>query len=105
MYNREGKGYYKYDSTGKYNYSIKDFKDYVNTKKKWKWNILDKKSPYYTPFNKCDKTLVFESRFESGNLGIAMKISDSEYKLTMQNDCLTNGCNQCLFILIFRVLF
>lgn len=24
--------------------------------------------PYYTPLNRFDKTLVFESRFESGNL-------------------------------------
>lgn len=30
-----------------------------------------------------DKTLLFESRFESGNLYLAQKVSDSEYNLLM----------------------
>lgn len=29
--------------------------------------------PYYTPNDENDKTLVFESRFESGNLAMAFK--------------------------------
>lgn len=33
-----------------------------------------------------DKTLLFESRFESGNLYLAQKVNDSEYNLLMQND-------------------
>lgn len=33
-----------------------------------------------------DKTLLFESRFESGNLYLAQKVSDQEYNLLMQND-------------------
>ena len=41
-----------------------------------------------------DKTLVFESRFESGNLEAAIKISDSEYNLILQNDINTAGNTQ-----------
>ncbi len=32
--------------------------------------------PYYTPVDENDRTLVFESRFESGNLAMAYKLSD-----------------------------
>lgn len=34
---------------------------------------------YYTPKDKKDKTLVFESRFESGNLDMAIKVNENEY--------------------------
>ena len=40
-------------------------------------------SPYYMPQGSDDKTLIFESRFETGNLLAAMKISDSEYDLVL----------------------
>ena len=33
-----------------------------------------------------DKTLLFESRFESGNLYLAQKVSENEYNLLMSND-------------------
>ena len=33
-----------------------------------------------------DKTLLFESRFESGNLYLAQKVSEQEYNLLMSND-------------------
>lgn len=33
-----------------------------------------------------DRTLLFESRFECGNLYLAQKVSDREYNLLMQND-------------------
>jgi hypothetical protein len=33
-----------------------------------------------------DKTLVFESRFESGNLRKAMKVGPFEYELYLKND-------------------
>jgi hypothetical protein len=46
---------------------------------------------YYTPKSETDKTLVFESRFESGNLQIASKLSDNEYDLILQNDINTKG--------------
>lgn len=38
-----------------------------------------------------DKTLLFESRFESGNLYLAQKVSEIEYNLLMQNDINTSG--------------
>ena len=38
---------------------------------------------YYTPTDDKDKTLVFESRFESGNLALAYKLSETEYNLVL----------------------
>ena len=55
---------------------------------------------YYVPEGPQDKTLVFESRFETGNLLAAMKVSDNEYDLVLQNDINTNGHTQWFF---FRV--
>ena len=57
-------------------------------------------NPYYRLKGSDDETLVFESRFESGNLLAAVKISDSEYDLVLQNDINTNGHTQWYF---FRV--
>lgn len=59
-----------------------------------------KVKPYYTPEDVNDKTLVFESRFESGNLNLAIKMSDNEYNLMLQNDINTNGHTQWFY---FRV--
>ena len=56
-----------------------------------------KTTPFYLPFTTKDETLVFESRFESGNLQSAIKISDCEYKLILQNDSLTNGNTQWFY--------
>ncbi|KAL4475889.1 hypothetical protein ABPG73_002090 [Tetrahymena malaccensis] len=53
--------------------------------------------PYYKKKNQSDRTLVFESRFESGNLSIAAKISDDEYDLLLQNDINTHGHTQWFF--------
>ena len=47
-----------------------------------------------------DRTLIFESRFESANLRKAVKISDYEYDLFLKNDYGTNGYTQWYF---FRV--
>ena len=47
-----------------------------------------------------DHTLIFESRFESGNLRKAVKISDTEYDLYLKNDYGTNGFTQWYY---FRV--
>jgi len=46
---------------------------------------------FYKLQGEDDKTLIFESRFESGNLLAAIKISDSEYDLILSNDINTNG--------------
>ena len=40
-------------------------------------------TPFYNPIGSDDKTLVFESRFETGNLLAAMKVSDNEYDLVL----------------------
>lgn len=60
--------------------------------------------PYYKLKNTVqpdqDQTLIFESRFESGNLRKAVKVSDTEYDLYMKNDYGTNGFTQWYF---FRV--
>ena len=39
--------------------------------------------PYYVPKDSNDKTLVFESRFESGNLAAAVKVNESDYHLLL----------------------
>lgn len=40
---------------------------------------------------------MFESKFESGNLYLAQKVSDVEYNLLMQNDINTNGHTQWFY--------
>jgi hypothetical protein len=52
---------------------------------------------YYTAKGEEDRTLVFESRFESGNLSLVSKVSDGEYNLLLQNDINTNGYSQWFF--------
>ena len=47
-----------------------------------------------------DKTLIFESRFESGNLAAALKVNENDYYLALQNDVNTSGNTQWFF---FRV--
>ena len=47
-----------------------------------------------TAFNKNSETLLFESKFESGNLALAFKKSNQEYNLLMQNDINTKGHTQ-----------
>lgn len=56
--------------------------------------------PFYHKKNQFDRTLVFESRFESGNLAAALKVSDDDYYLALQNDVNTSGNTQWFF---FRV--
>ena len=55
--------------------------------------------PFYSAFG-SDQTLIFESRFESGNLELAVKLSDTEYNLVLQHDSNTAGNTQWFF---FRV--
>lgn len=52
--------------------------------------------PYYSP-GPDDKTLVFESRFESGNLSMALKVSLNEYNLVLQNDVNSKGNTQWFY--------
>jgi|LauGreDrversion4_2_1035121.scaffolds.fasta_scaffold189702_3 hypothetical protein len=47
---------------------------------------------YHAPRKSADDlTLAFESRFESGNLFLAQKVSDQEYNCLMQNDINSKG--------------
>ena len=50
-----------------------------------------KLKPYYKIKDTSDNTLVFESRFESGNLRKAVKVNEFEYDLYLKNDYGTNG--------------
>jgi len=54
-------------------------------------------TPYYKPSSLQDPTLVFESRFESGNLFSALKVSDNEYNMLLSNDVNTSGHTQWFF--------
>ena len=56
--------------------------------------------PYYPVNDDSDETLVFESRFESGNLRRAVKVSDYEYDLYLKPDYNTNSYTQWYY---FRV--
>jgi len=47
---------------------------------------FDKLPHYYTLKNNTDTTLIFESRFESGNLHKAHKVGEFEYDLELKND-------------------
>jgi len=66
---------------------------------------------YYKPKDVTDRTLVFESRFESGNLKLCLKKSEKEYDLYLQNDVNTHGNTQWFFFRVhnttkgYRVLF
>ena len=47
--------------------------------------------PYYTMKGPDDTTVQFESRFESGNLAAALKVTHDDYLLLLQNDVNTSG--------------
>lgn len=56
--------------------------------------------PYYNLNSSNDSTLLFESRFESGNLLASFKISENNYQLVVQNDTNTSGYSQWFY---FRI--
>jgi len=58
--------------------------------------------PFYKQLQEKEvhNTLQFDSVFESGNLAIAIKVSDKEYNCLLQNDINTNGHTQWFY---FRV--
>jgi hypothetical protein len=76
----------------------------VNLKKK-NSEIPKKKivKPFFTPTDSKDTTLIFESRFESGNLLASFKISENNYHLIVQNDTNTNGYSQWFFFKVSNV--
>jgi Cytosolic carboxypeptidase N-terminal domain len=66
---------------------------------KFSWESNKAVEPYYKPKSN-DDTLQFESRFESGNLDMAIKVDSNCYKLVMQSDSNTKGNCQWFY---FRV--
>mmetsp|Transcript_13696 Transcript_13696/g.13414 ORF Transcript_13696/g.13414 Transcript_13696/m.13414 type:complete len:166 (-) Transcript_13696:466-963(-) len=50
--------------------------------------------PYYSPKTPEDYTLIFESRFESGNLRRAIQVYEFEYDLILKPDYNTNRYTQ-----------
>ena len=59
--------------------------------------------PFYTKESDDDHTLIFESRFESGNLRRAVKIGDYEYNLILKYDHMTTAFTQWFFFRIQNV--
>jgi len=53
--------------------------------------------PYYIPENTDDVTLIFESRFETGNLKRAIQISPYEYNIILNPDYNTSRYSQWFF--------
>ena len=72
----------------------------VKGKKRKNTTLHDNLEPYYTKTSAADNTLIFESRFETGNLEKAVKIQPNEYNLLLQNDINSKGHTQWFF---FRV--
>lgn len=62
-----------------------------------KQDFVDYLEPYYKLQDENDRTLIFESRFETGNLEMACKISDEDYNLLLQNDINSKGHTQWYF--------
>ena len=73
----------------------------INNKLQRPKTVYNELKPYYSLKNKNDNTLIFESRFESGNLLCAFRTEDeNSYQLYLQNDTNTTGYIQWFF---FRV--
>lgn len=53
--------------------------------------------PWYHPATEDDRTLVFESRFESGNLRRAVQVYEHEYDLILKPDVNTRGHTQWFY--------
>eukprot|EP00775_Hariotina_reticulata_P008712 gene8712-8893_t len=56
--------------------------------------------PWYVPHGPTDSTLVFESRFESGNLRRAVQVFEYEYDLVLQPDINTKGHTQFFYFAV-----
>lgn len=56
--------------------------------------FYQKLKPYYLKQQKNDATLIFESRFESGNLRRAVQVGENEYDLILKYDYGTSNYTQ-----------
>ena len=59
--------------------------------------------PYYIPYSVHDKTALFESRFESGNLKRATQIGPLEYELLLKPDLNTSGYMQWFYFSVSKL--
>lgn len=75
----------------------KEKSDFYNINKSVKNECNNKLSIIPEPCAEAPSDLIFESRFESGNLDLAVKVSDYEYNLLMQNDINTKGHTQWFY--------
>nr|KAF6468867.1 ATP/GTP binding protein like 3 [Molossus molossus] len=55
------------------------------------------RTPQKQPVDNCDNTLMFEARFESGNLQKVVKVAEYEYQLTVRPDLFTNKHTQWFY--------
>jgi len=115
IYDRNGR--HLLDSTKidpNYTFTLKDLQRILETglhssgrkKETWIWAFIQPNKllkPYYIPFDNKDETLLFESRFEGGNLETVVKISNNEYNLILQHDALTNGNTQWFYFKISNI--
>jgi hypothetical protein len=60
--------------------------------------------PYYTKTGPDDTTLVFESRFESGNLRRAIQVYEYEYDMILRPDINTRGHTQWYYFRIHNMI-
>lgn len=75
-----------------------------DSKRSFKLNrYYENLKPYYKLNDTDDTTLQFESRFESGNLNRAVKISDTEYDLFLKTDYGTSGYTQWYYFQVKNV--
>ena len=104
IYSRNGKSHYGSKEKSKLliNFSIKDLQNITSQQNHhapyFVWSFMNPSTtilPYYQPISEKDRTLIFESRYESGNLGLAVRLSKFEYMLIMQEDSLTQAYTQC----------
>lgn len=58
---------------------------------------------FYQKENEEDNTLIFESRFESGNLRRAVKVGEHEYNLILKYDHNTTNYTQWFYFRITNV--
>lgn len=67
------------------------------------YSAKNRLKPYYIPLNENDTTLVFESRFESGNLRRAIQVFEFEYDLILKFDINTRGHTQWYYFSVNNV--
>ncbi|XP_072820516.1 cytosolic carboxypeptidase 3 isoform X12 [Vicugna pacos] len=65
------------------------------------------RTPLKQPVDNCDDTLMFEARFESGNLQKVVKVAEYEYQLTVRPDLFTRDSSDAQLLrdtFIFKVV-